>query len=135
MTTYRSFVDALEAVSVTGVTRRYTQGPPTGAPAVTDCPAQYVRAPEGDEAVLAFGNQGGWTTLRAELVILLGPAAASRTPENFDATVTMMDNLTTALVATTCITKSKLTWSIRQAIDTVAGEDYWAIVAGVEGNG
>ena len=48
-TTFRSFVDSLEAMTTTGVNRFYTQGPPVGAPGVTDCPAQFVRYPAADE--------------------------------------------------------------------------------------
>ena len=135
MTTYRAFVDGLEAISVTGVVRSYTQGPPSGAAGVTDCPAQYVRAPAGDESPVVFGSQGGFPTMTAELVILVEPVGQNRQPENFDDTVDMMDALTTALQAADCVTKAKLRWSIRQTIDTVAGLDYWAVVASVEGRG
>ena len=40
-TTFRSFVDALEAMTVTGVSRKYTHGPPSGSPTTADCPAGY----------------------------------------------------------------------------------------------
>ena len=135
MTTYRAFVDALEALTVTGVTRQFTQGPPSGATGVGDCPAQYVRAPSGNERPLVFGEQGGWATMTAEVVILVEPVGQNRQPDNFDNTVDMMDALTTALQGASCITKSKINWSIRQTIDTVAGMDYWAVVATVEGTG
>ena len=135
MTTYRSFVDALEALVVTGVVRRYTSGPPAGSTGVGDTPAQYVRYPGGDEIAIVFGEQGGWPTLRAELVLLVEAVAQSTQERNFDLTVDMMDNLTTALQGAACITKSKLHWSVQMAIDTVAGTDYWAVIASVEGNG
>ena len=135
-TTYRSFVDALEALDITGVVRRYNSGPPAGAPAARDTPAQYVRYPSGDEAPIVFGEQLGWPTLRAELVVLVEPVGQSTQPRNFDLTVDMMDNLLAALRAATCITVSKLrVTGVRRAIDTVAGTDYWAVVASVEGNG
>ena len=132
MTTYRSFVDALEALSITGVVRQYTQGPPLGATGVPDCPAQYVRYPGATEAVTTFGAHGGWPTLRAELVVLVEPVGQNTAPANFDATVDMMDAMTTALQGTTCLCKSKAWWSMRLVIDTVAGTDYWAVVATVE---
>lgn len=135
MTTYRSFVDALEALTITGVVRQYTQGPPLGASGVADLPAQYVRYPGGDEIAIVFGEQGGWPTLRLELVVLVEPVGQSTAPANFDATVDMMDAVTTALQGAPCITKTKLHWSIRQAIDVVAGQAYWAVVANVEGSG
>ena len=135
MTTFRSFVDALEALTITGVVRQYTQGPPMGAPGTADCPFQYVRYPASDEIPLVFGEQGGWPTLRADLVIGVEPVGQNTTFENFDDTVDMMDNVTVALQGAPCITKSKLNWSIRQAIDTVAGQQYWAVIAAIEGKG
>ena len=134
-TTYRSFVDALEALTIAGVSRQYTQGPPIGAPGVADCPFQYVRYPGSDEIPIVFDEQGGWPTLRAELVIGVEPVGQDTAFANFDATVDMMDAVATALRAATCITLSHLRWSLRQIIDTVAGQQYWAIVAAVEGNG
>jgi hypothetical protein len=136
VTTYRSFVDALEALSITGVNRQYTQGPPIGAPGVADCPFQYVRYPRTDEEfAIVFGEQGGWADLQAELVIGVEPVGQNVAPENFDDTVDMMDNVAAALRGSTCLTKSKLRWGLRQAIDTVAGQEYWAVIATVRGNG
>ena len=135
LTTYRSLIDALEALSITGVVRQYTQGPPAGAPSTADCPAQYVRYPGGDERPLVFGEQGGWCTFRAELVILVEPVAQNVQPENFDDTVDMMDSITTALRNADCITLSKLHWNIKMIIDTVANTPYWAVLAVVEGSG
>lgn len=135
-TTYRSFVDALEALEVTGVVRRFTSGPPAGSTGVADTPAQYVRYPVGEEAPIVFGEQLGWPTLRAEIVILVEPVAQSTQPRNFDLSVDMMDNLSTALREATCITKSKLrVGSIRIGEDLVAGMSYWAVFATVEGHG
>ena len=135
-TTYRSFVDALEALDIDGVNRSYTQGPPIGAPGVADCPFQYVRYPGSDEEfAIVFGEQGGWNELHADLVVCVEPVGQNVAPENFDDTVDMMDNVATALRGASCITKSKLRWGLRQTIDTVAGQDYWAVVAQVRGYG
>jgi hypothetical protein len=135
-TTYRSFVDALEALTITGVERQYTQGPPVGSPAVADCPFQYVRYPgSDDERAIVFGEQGGFPHLRAELVIGVEPVGQNLTPENFDDTVDMMDNVATALRGAACISKAKIWWSLRQIIDTIAGQQYWAVLAIVEGRG
>ena len=134
-TTYRSFVDALEALVISGVVRQYTSGPPAVSPATSETPAQYVRYPASDEVPMVFGKQGGWPALRAELVILVEAVGQSKQANNFDDTVDMMDNVATALRDQTCTTKSHVRWSLRQAIDTVAGQDYWAVVASVEGSG
>jgi hypothetical protein len=134
-TTYRSFVDALEALDITGVNRQFTQGPPLNPPVVGDCPFQYVRYPGGSEGALVFQNQGGWPTLRAELIVCVEPVAQNTAFENFDDTVDMMDNISTTLRATDCTLANHLRWEIRQIIDTVAGNQYWAVQTIVEGSG
>lgn len=135
-TTYRSFVDALEALEITGVVRRSTTGPPSGPQAVPDCPFQYVRYPGSDEErAIVFGEQGGFPHLRAELVVLVEPVAQSTQGANFDDTVDMMDNIASALRGAGCISKAKIWWALRQIIDTVAGHEYWAVLAVVEGRG
>ena len=134
-TTFRSFVDALEDLDITGVVRKYKSGPPAQSPSTADTPAQYVHLPSSDEVSIVIGQQGGWPTLRAEFVLLVEAVGQSTQPRNFDLTVDMMDNLATGLRGQPCTTKSHVRWSIRQAIDTVAGQDYWAIVANVEGSG
>ena len=135
VTTYRSFVDALEALTITGVSKQYTQGPPVGSPTTDDCPAQFVRYPGSDEHAIVFGEQLGWPTLRADLVVLVEPVGQNLGGENFDATVDMMDAVAIALRGAPCITKSHLRVSMRQTIEEVAGQAYWAVVANVEGNG
>jgi hypothetical protein len=135
VTTYRSFVDALEALSITDVKKQYTQGPPMAQPTNADIPAQYVRYPGSDEVPIVFGEQGGWPTLRADLIVLVKAVGLSTAFENFDATVDMMDNVAAALRNQACTTKSHVRWSLRQIIDTVAGQEYWAVLAQVEGSG
>lgn len=134
-TTFRSFVDALEDLDITGVVRKHKRGPPAASPSTADTPAQYVRLPSSDEIPIVIGQQGGWPTLRAEFVILVEAVGQATQPRNFDLTVDMMDNLASGLRGETCTTKSHIRWSIRQTIDTVGGQDYWAIVASVEGSG
>ena len=135
LTTFRSFVDLLEAMTVTGVSRNYTKGPPLGATGVADCPAKFIRYPSADEDRTTFGTQGGWPAFRTDVVIVVEPTGQNTAPANFDATVDMMDNLSEALRALTCIVKSKMRWNIRQTMEEVAGMQYWAVVASVEGSG
>lgn len=135
LTKFRAFVDALEAMTVTGVSRNYTQGPPLGAPVDADCPALFVRYPEADEDRTTFGTHGGWPTFRTDVVIVVEPTGQNTAPANFDATVDMMDNLSAALRDLQCIVKSKMRWHIKQTMELVAGQEYWAVVASVEGRG
>ena len=137
MTTLRTFVDNLEAVTITGVERQYTQGPPAGAPGTADLPASYVRLPNTGEVPITLGNMGGWPDLRATLVILLEPVAQELQGANFDTTVDMIDNIATALRAVSCGTLglAQFSWTAVQTIDEVAGTRFWAVVVDVEGRG
>jgi len=69
------------------------------------------------------------------LVVCVEPVAQNIGFENFDDTVDMMDNVASALRGATCITSSKIWWDLRMTIDTVAGQQYWAVLAVVEGAG
>ena len=138
ITTMRTFIDALEAITITGVAHQYTQGPPASANDA-DMPCSYVKLPRIDEGPMVLQNQGGWPTLRATHVILVEAVVQNLQPVNFDAAVDMMDEMSAALRGgdATCgtLAKSHLTWSQRQGIETVAGHDYWAIFTDVEGQG
>jgi hypothetical protein len=129
--TLRAFVDALEAISVTGVTRRYTSGPP---PSIEDLPAQFVRLPQSSDEPFYFGAQGGWPVLRADLIICYEAVAQSTGASNFDGVIDMIDNLNTALRATsTTGALVGLSWSARQSIEPVAEIDYWAVICEIQG--
>jgi len=136
ITTMRTFVDNLEAVSISGVTRLYSKGPPTQTN-TPDLPASFVKLPRSGDGPMVFQNQGGWPTLRATLVIVVEPVAQNLQGVNFDAAVTLIDAIHTGMRAVTCGTlgKAEFTWDIRQGIETVAGVEYWALFVDVEGRG
>ena len=134
-TSYREFVDDLEALTITGVNRQYTQGPPTGASGVADCPCQFVVFPGGSERALVFGMQGGWPSLRAELWVGVGPVGQDVGPENFDNGVDMMDNVSDALRSAECITRAHFTWDIDLVERPIAGMMYWVVLTRIEGSG
>lgn len=139
MTTFRSFVDALEALTITGVTKTFTKGPPKSLNAAS-LPAHWVQLPRGEEGATVFGEfRGAFPTFIADVVIAVNAVGLGEGPyNNFDDTVDMMDNLAAALggvLACDVITKSKHSWVIRQTVVIVAGNEYWAVVATVTGNG
>jgi len=133
--TLNTFVDGLEALVVAGVVRSYIHGPPSGAVSTADLPAKFVHLPGISGATrLAFGNQGGKGSLQAQVIILVEPVVQGRPPENFDATVDLVDAFEAALIAAGCSIGGILGWSVRVTIFSVAEIDYWAVVADVEGN-
>jgi len=133
MITLRTFVDGLEALSITGVTRSYLQGPPTSGPVTADLPALFIAYPTLTGSRLTLGNQGGNGTLTAQLYILVEPVAQNMQGANYDATVAMVDALETALIAAACSIGGALSWSVRVTTFEVAGEAYWTVIADMEG--
>lgn len=138
ITTMAEFVDALEGITITGVVRQYTQGPPTQTndPAL---PCTYVKLPAIDDHPLVFQNQGGWPHFRATHVILVEPTGGNLQPVNFDTTVTMMDQIIAALrgAGASCgtLAKSHIDFTCRQGIETLSGKEYWAVFTDVEAYG
>jgi hypothetical protein len=130
--TYRAWVDGLEALTVSGVTRRFSQGQPA-ALNTADLPAQWVQipVPAGEESGLAFGGSGMERTVRADLVVALEPVGQSTQPANFDAAVSMLDSISAALEGDTAheLATGSPEWTMRLAIIQVAGNLYWAVVA------
>jgi len=136
-TTVREFVDALEAITITGILRQYTQGPPTQTND-PDIPCTFVMAPRIGDRGWVFQNQGGWPELIATHVILVQAAAQNLQPVNFDKSVDFMDAMNTALRALSCGTlgKAHIQWTQRMGtIQEVSGVEYWAVLTEVTGRG
>lgn len=134
MTTYTSYVTALSGLTVVGVTRKYTSPPQSINTA--DLPAQWPLLPSGDVAPLVFGGYGAPSgTYRCDLVIATEAVGQNVNSVNFVGVLTLMDALTTALKSMTRPVAGVFTWSIRQAIVTVAGNDYWSLICSCEGSG
>ena len=132
ITTYAELIASIEALSVTGIVHVF-QGPPA-ALNTADLPALWCQAPKGDEAALTFTASGGWPTLTVDVFVAIEPAAQSMQAHNFARQVAALDNLAAAL-RTVHVCKAPLSWSIRAAMISVAGADYWGVVATVTGRG
>jgi hypothetical protein len=129
-TTYASFSAALAALTVTGVTRKFTYPPPSLATA--DLPASWPGLPSGNEPMMTFQTAGGWPALTCDLVVALEPTAQNTQSANYAATVAMMDNLSTALRSGT-IGRGPMTWTITANVQIqVADVTYWAVIATIE---
>ena len=135
MTTLTAFVTALGSLTVTGVLHTFS-GPPTSLNDA-DLPSMWVQLPMSDEAPLTLDGVGGWPVLKAQIVIAYQASAQGTQAENWAGTLAMLDALATALHNTTRgqLSKGALSWSVKPGQVTVAGVDYWAVVADVVGNG
>lgn len=128
MNTYSQFVSAVAALEIAGVPTRFSYPPAS----VAKTPCSFPMLPTGQEGALTIGANGGWPAQRVDLVVLYQAVAQSDPQANFEGCLTTMEAVSAALRAARF---SKLTWSMRQAVVTVAGVDYWAVVASVEGHG
>lgn len=135
MTTYNEYVDGLEALVVTSVIRRYENGPPLSL-STADLPAQWVQLPAAESEAMVLGDAASsrWPIFSADLIVATEAVGQSTGGANFDDTVTMMENLRSRLELTD-LTEAPLSWAMRQAIVTVAGNDFWAVVCSVSGQG
>jgi len=131
ITSYATFTTDLAALSVTGVTRKYTH-PPTSLN-TGDLPAMWPGLPSGDEPMLTFQTKGGWPEMTCDLVVAVEPVAQNTQSANYSDMITILDNLSTALRAST-IGRGPMTWMITGNVQVaVAGTTYWAVIATVTG--
>ena len=133
MTTLTAFTAALGALSVAGVKRQY--GEPPASLSGADLPASWVQLPESTEAPLTFQANGGWPTLKGQLVIAYQATAQGTQAANWAGTLALLDALAAALHTATGIGKAGLSWAVRPGVVTVAKTQYWAVIADVVGNG
>jgi len=130
-TTFRVFVDGLEALTISGVDKMHTSGPPRS---VTVLPCAFVQFPRGESSTVHKGRDAHWPTLRSDLVVLVEAIPQKTQGINFDATVTMMDSVKTALDG---FSKGKTAcrWKMDAAAVTIGKTEFWAVIAEVEVDG
>lgn len=134
-TSFVTFIGGLQDMTVSGVKRVY-DGPPRSI-AASELPAMWVQLPEGGDMPITFDGEGGWPELNAEVWIAIEALELGSQPENYDATVTVMDNLMDALraITTGTISKSKLAWTIRGGFAPIGETNYWMVIGRVTGHG
>ncbi|MGB7054831.1 MAG: hypothetical protein WBE28_05885 [bacterium] len=139
MTTHAEFITSVvSTLSVTGVTRQYTEPPASLNNA--DLPASYPESVQITQDPLTFGSHGGNTSFFSTFVIACEPAGLGTAPTNFNTIVELSDNLDTALrVAVGTIGQGSLKWDIRGGVVAgrieVAGNEYWGIRCFIEAKG
>ena len=130
--TYSQFVDAIQALSVTGVSRKY--GEPPRKFNTADLPCSFVMFPSGDNVPLSFEGGRQFRGRSADFVIVYASTAITADAP-FTDTVTMMDNVEAALESLS-VGQSGPTWTARsQLYSESADRLYWAIIATIKGTG
>lgn len=131
ITTYATYTAALAALSVSGVTRKYTE--PPASIGTADLPAMWPSLPHGSETPLTFAGGGGWPVLVCDLVIAIEAVNQGTQAQNYAAMIAQLDYMNTALRAAS-IGRAKLSWTITaNAQVQVADTTYWAVIATIEG--
>ena len=139
ITTYRSFIDNLGDLSITGIVRAF-DAPPASVE-TADLPCSFPRAVEGTEGPMTVQTAGGWPEFTGELVMLVEPYGQNTVPKNHSTVVDLADNFSTAIRAITPssskpLGKGALNWTLTLSSNEVVGErQYWALIARVEGSG
>jgi len=129
-TTYATFTSAIAALTVTGVTRKFTY--PPASVETADLPCSYPALPRSIEDGWTFTGGGGWPAMFCDLVILLEPVGQNTQSANYAALIAMVDNLLTALRAAS-IGRAKINWEITTNVQVqVHDAAYWAIITTIE---
>lgn len=132
-TSYTDFIGNVAALSVTGISRAYTEPPSRIASA--DMPLSFPRLPSGDHGPLTAGGfQGGWPTLRCELVVLVHALMLETDDVKFSDTLTVMDNIATAMRSAD-LASGPVRWSIRTELVTLESGFYHAVITDIETTG
>lgn len=127
--TYSSLVAGLAAMTVTGVTRKYTSPPSQISSA--DIPSMYPRLPEGNQEIVTFSYQPGMIAASCELVIVIKANMQGTAAANFGECLTLLDALNSALNSNAAALRLDR-WTLRQDSEFVGDSVYWSIVARVE---
>jgi len=130
--TYTQFVEALAAISVTGVQRRF--GAPPNQLSSADLPAQWPRLPDGDSEIATFGDEMGLDTLRCDLVVCVEAIGQNTQPVNYARCLQLVDGLQAALTTAARTDNVIDRWTLRLVAEMVGQTPYWLLVASVTGS-
>jgi hypothetical protein len=131
--TYAAYISALAAISVTGVTRTYTEPPKQLT--TSSLPAQFPRLPTGSQAAQTFSSAVGLSAATAELVIVIEPIMQNTQAVNFALALSLMDAMEAALAAAAASIGIDQ-WSMEVTREAMAdGTVYWLLITTVEASG
>jgi|GEM_PF-5188659 len=128
----KTFYQGLANLEVAGVKKRLPVPPVSLSSA--DLPAQWVQFPQAEAGALTFQQGMAWPLLRAELVIAILPVGRERAEVPYAKVLDFMEALSEALQGAD-VCRGSVFYTMYQDIITVAGNDYWAVIAEVEGRG
>ncbi len=130
MTTNAAWLAAIQAMTVTGVTRRYTY-PPTSL-ATSDLPASWPNAFDIGRVSNVSTCVDLNKTRTCTYQIAIEPPPQNTQSANYEAAIALLDNLETALDALTIM--EYVDYQIALSIITVGGQDYWGLEATLTGS-
>lgn len=131
-TTYAAFVSAVAGLTITGVTRKYTE--PPGVVGDADMPVSYPRIRAMNNETVTIGGTSGLDRGAVDLVVVVQREEVNTNAANFAATVALVDAINTAMKA--AIESIGIDrWEIREEDVTIGQSDCWALVVTVEASG
>jgi hypothetical protein len=129
---YAQFIDAIQALTVAGVNRKYEEPPNKFNNA--DLPCSFVWFPQGDNKPLTFGGGREFSQRTVDFIVVYAETGITADMP-FTATVAMMGAVETALFNLS-VGYSKPTWEIvSRLFEETTERRYWAVVATISGKG
>jgi hypothetical protein len=133
--TMTAFVTALAALDVDGIRRAYVYPPLQISTA--DLPASFIRPPQSTYDPVSICDDTS-DTFVCQFVVAIEPTGQSTQPANYEALITMIDNVNTTLKADWRNLGAMVTWQInaqdREPI--ILGQTpYWGVTATVTTRG
>ena len=129
--TYAEYVATLTALTVTGVTKRYS-APPSQL-STAQLPAMWARLPSGTVEVVAMDGGAGLPSFTCDLVIAIEAMAQNTQPANYAKGIAVIDALQAALT-TEALEGVLDSWALRLDAEAIGDTAYWVIVATVTGS-
>jgi hypothetical protein len=131
ISSYDTIITALTSMSITGVKSELSY--PPASVATADLPLLFPGKITISEEPITFAGGGGWGPFTAEIIIPVVPIGQGTQSQNYTNTKTIVDNLSTALRSLS-VGRAKLNWSIEaNAGILIADNQYWAVIATIEG--
>jgi len=130
MTTNAAWLAAIQALAVTGVNKRFTF-PPTSLN-TAELPASWPQPFGVDKNSIIISCDDLNKSRTCTYYVAIEPVPQNTQTANYEAMITMVDNMETAFDAMSVM--EYVMYTIRSIIVTVAGIDYWALEATLTGS-